>query len=795
VVQGQSAFESTGPDGSALRPDIDPALTEEIQGVDGVAKAEPTVFTIGTLLDEQNEPLTMGGAPTFAANWTGVPEIDGFDIVDGAAPEGPDEAVVDRTTADQAGLSVGDPVRVQTINGTFDFTMSGTARFGSSGNLAGASFILADTATSLERFAVGGRVQSIYVVADDGVSQREVVDRVGQVLPDNVEVITAEESTEDQQESITSIIDQLRIALTVFALVSLVAGAFLIYNTFGIIIGQRVRELALLRAMGSSRSQVLWSVIAESAAIGLVASLLGLLGGIALALLLQAGASAIGLDLPTTNTVIAPRTVLVSILVGTVITVVSSVVPALRASRVAPVAALREAATDDASRSIPRLVIGVVISLLGIAAMANGSADRSLSSAAFGTAILFAGVITLGPFIVPVIAQVLGAPLKLLGISGTLGRDNARRNPKRSAGTAAALTLAVTIITFFAIFVLSFNSSLNAATDRYLKADLEVGGANGFSLIGPSLVDELAARDEVAAVTGVQRGQIQIDGTSRIIYGVNPPGVEANFDLQGVEGDLAAMAPDEIAIDRGTARIAAWGIGTQLDVTYPDGMTGVLTVAAIYSDGNIVASGDPDSHYLVSDEVFAEHFPANSQFLTRAVVTGAEGVALADLRRVVEDEAEAFPSSQVRDKEQIKDDANGQLIVVLGLFTVLLGLALVIGALGVTITLALSVFERTREIGLLRAVGATRRQMAGAICAESVVLTLLGTVLGLAVGIAGGVAVVSTQRETIDPLEITVPPFFVVAVLVIAVMIGVTASLVPAWRAARLNVLDAITVE
>lgn len=793
-VRGKTAFEAEAVDGGQQRPDIDPALVDTVRGVEGVEVAEPTVFGLATLLDRDGEPLAQAG-PSFGSNWTGNPEVDGFNIVEGEGPDAPDEAAIDQSAVDSAGFSIGDTIRVQAIGGTLELKLVGIAKFGESGNLAGASFVLIPTEAAIEQFAIGGRVQEISVIAEEGVSEQEVVDNIEEVLPDTAEALTAEEYTDESQEMLGVFVDQLRVALSIFAAVSLIAGAFLIYNTFGIIIGQRVRELALLRSLGAGRSQVLWSVLVESAAVGLVASILGLLGGIVLAIALKALFGAIGFELPGLAPVVAPRTVIVSIVVGVVITVVSSMVPALRASRVAPLAALREFAAESATRSTARTVIGLVLVALGVAGMVRGATEYEIELAALGTVALFTAVVVLGPSLTPIVAAGLGAPLRVFGIAATLGRDNARRNPKRSAGTVASLMLAVTIITFFAIFALSFGKSINAATDEYFNGDLEAASSGfGFPSIGPDLVDNLAEAPEVGAVTGVQRGVLKIDGRPRPVYGVRASDVTQVFDLQGVEGDLAGLGAEEIALDRATAEVAAWGIGKELEVTYPDGTSGVLTVAAIYEDAGIIAQ-NADGHYLLSDQVFRTHFPAIGQYLTRVDVKAADGVSVDELRRVVEAEAKAFPSVEVRDVNEIKDENNRQLQQSLGLFFVLLGLALVIGALGVTITLALSVFERTREIGLLRAVGATRRQMAGAVCVESVVLTLLGTLLGLAIGIAGGAAVVQTQADTIDTLRIAIPPFFVGGVLVLAVIVGVTASVVPAFRAARLDVLKAVTVE
>lgn len=795
-VRGEEAFESSdfAPE---QRPDIDPSVVDDVRAVDGVAVAEPVVQSIGSVLDEDDGPLNPNGA-SFGANWTGVPEIDVFTIVEGRAPTGSTEAVIDEATASAGDFAVGDPIGVQTIQGRVDLEVSGIVKYGDSGNLGGASFVLMDTPAAIETFSLGGKVQSVAVIGEEGVSQAELVDRIEPALPEGTEAITAEEAAQEAQDAIGSFVGTIRTFLTVFALIALAAGSFLIYNTFAIVIGQRVRELALLRAMGAARAQVLRSVVVEAGFIGLIASVLGLVGGVLLALLLQSILATTGFGSASTAPVVSPRTVITSVVVGVVVSVLCSLVPALRASRVPPIAAMREVATDDGARSTVRLVIGLVLVLAGLVALvtgANASGNGAIVQTGLGTVVLFAGAVVLGPYLVPPLTGFLGAPLRLFGVAGALGRDNARRNPKRSAGTAAALMLSVTLITFIAVFFLSFGTSINAAIDEDLRADLEVTGAGfGFPSLGPQLVTDLADQPEVAAVSGVQFGTLEIDGTPRPVYGVRFEGLDQVYDLGETEGDVSTLAAGEIAIDRATAEMESWGIGSAIPMTFPDGTSEELTVGAIYESGGIVAQNS-DGHFLISDQLFQERFPSISQLITRVDVTAAEGVTTEALRPVVTEAADAFPAAKVRDKEEIKEENNRQLAFSLSIFLALLFLALVIGALGVAITIALSVFERTREIGLLRAVGGTRKQLGGSITGESIVITLLGTVLGLIIGLGGGVATMLAQRDTLETVRINVSPVFVVGVLVMAVIIGILASAIPAFRATRLDVLQAVTVE
>lgn len=793
IVQGEEAVESTGPAGPT-RADLDLDLVEQVQAVDGVEDAEPVVFGFTTILQD-GKAIQTGGGPLFGSNWTGVPEVDVFQIAEGREPRSADEAVVDRTTAGNGGFRIGSPIEFQTRTGVEEATVVGIATFGESNNLAGAGFLLLPTDAALEAFSTPGRVQQISVVADDGISETEIVGRVSDAVGGSVDVITAAQSTEDSQEQFGAFVDQLTVVLNGFAAVSLVAGAFLIYNTFGIIVAQRVRELALLRALGANRRQVLGSVIVEAAAIGLVASLIGVVGGIVLATALKALFSALGVDLPGLAPVVAPRTIVVSLAVGLIITLVSAVVPAWRASRVAPMAALRDVAFEKTGASLVRVVIGIVVAACAVLALVRG-ASSSASLALLGTLLIFAAVIVLGPVIVPFVSRVLGAPLpRLVGVPGQIARDNTVRNPKRSASTASALTLSVAIVTLLSVFFFSFGATINRATDDFLLADVEVS-AGGFAgpTLGPDLVADIKELPDVDAASGVQIGSIQLDGDVTSTLGLSLADVTRLWDLGDTEGSIAGLGADEVAVETEKAETEGWRAGDVLPVVYPDGASGTLRVGALYESAGIIAQ-DEGGSLIVSSQVFVDHFPATSQFLSRVTVKGAEGTGTEALKRSVERATESFPTAEVQDKDEIKEEQNNQILLALGLVLVLLMLAVVIGGLGIANTLALSVFERTREIGLVRAVGATRRQVATSVTIESILLTLFGTIMGLLIGTAGGVALVRNLEGEIPTATVSIPWFFVVLVVLISLALGVGASVIPAWRSARMNVLDAVSVE
>lgn len=789
VVEGSS---DTGP----LRADVDPALVERITAVDGVKGAEGNVLGFAVPVKKDGSPFASAGAPQFGGNWYALDEVNPYELVEGEPPQGPKEAVIDRSLAKTGDFSVGDRIKVQTIGPTLDLEVVGIATFGGSDNAAGATFVAMDTPNATRYFSANGRVQTVSVVGDPGVSQEQLVRRIGAILPDELEAVTGQASIDEAQQESREQLEVFNAFFSGFAAVSLVVGAFLIYNTFGIIIGQRTRELALLRSLGAGRGQVLGSVVLEAAVIGLLASLTGIVLGVGLAIGLKAVIGAIGIDLPGTTPVVAPRTVIVSIVLGLLITTLSALVPAFKASRVPPLAAIRDVAVERVQGSVARVVAGVALAALGVAGLVLGASNDELAQVLIGVVLVFAAVVVLGPRIAPIVARGLGAPLpRLAGVPGLLARENATRNPKRSAGTASALMLSVAVVTVLSIFFFSFLASINSSVDQDLLADYQIDtGGFGFPTLSPELATRLEERPEVAAASGVRIGAFAVEGDSHPVYGVDGADVEELFDLGLEEGSFADLGPDGFATDRRTAEEEGWRLGTELDVTFPSGSTRPMRIAAIYDNAGIVAQNS-DGRYLLDTSVFTADFPAQSQFDARVVVRSAEGVDDDDARAAIDEVAAAFPSAEVRDRDGIKEEQNSQLYQSLGILVVMLALSVLIGGLGITNTLALSVFERTREVGLLRAVGATRRQLRASIGYESVILTLFGTLMGMVIGVAGGAALISALSGTLIRATISVPIPFLVAVLVLAVIIGVLASLLPAWRAARLDVLRAVAAE
>ncbi len=794
-VRARSVVEGSTETGQQ-RADVDPAIVERITAVEGVKGAEANVLGFAVPVKKDGTPIASASAPQFGGNWYRLDEVNPYELVEGQPPRGPKEAVIDRSLAKSGDFSVGDPIKVQTIGPTLELEVVGIATFGGSDNAAGATFVAMDTPNATRYFSADGRVQTISVVGEEGVSQEELVRRIGAILPGDLEAVTGAASIDEAQQESREQLEVFNAFFSGFAAVSLVVGAFLIYNTFGIIIGQRTRELALLRSLGAGRGQVLGSVLLEAAVIGLLASLAGIVLGVGLAVGLKALLDLIGIDLPDTAPVIAPRTVIVSIVLGVVITTLSALVPAVKASRVPPLAAIRDVAVERVQGSAVRAALGVVLGALGIAGLVAGAANDELAQVLTGVVLVFAAVVVLGPRIAPVVARGLGAPLpRLAGIPGLLARENATRNPKRSAGTASALMLSVAVVTVLSIFFFSFLASINSSVDQDLLADYQIDtGGFGFPTLSPEIATRLEERPEVAAASGVRFGSFAVEGDSHPVYGVDGADVDELFDLGLEEGSFEDLGADGFAVDRVTAEEQGWRLGTELDVTFPNGTTRPMRIVAVYDNAGIVAQNS-DGHYLLDNSVFTAEFPAQNQFDARVAVRSAEGVSSDEARAAIDEVAAAFPSAEVRDRDGIKEEQNSQLYQSLGILVVMLALSVLIGGLGITNTLALSVFERTREVGLLRAVGASRRQLRASIGYESVILTLFGTIMGMVIGVAGGAALISALSGTLIRATISVPIPFLVAVLLLAVIIGVLASLLPAWRASRLDVLRAVAAE
>jgi putative ABC transport system permease protein len=579
----------------------------------------------------------------------------------------------------------------------------------------------------------------------------------------------------------------------VFAGVALFVGAFIIYNTFSITVAQRTQEFGLLRALGASGGQVMTSVVVEAILVGLIASVIGIGVGLLIAAGLNALLEAFGIDLPSSGLELQARTIVVSLSVGTLVTVASAILPARKAARVSPMEALREAAPQPARFSRLRILAGVLITLAGAAILMVGlmaDVDQPIALVGAGALVVFLGVAFLAPLFAGLLARVVGAPAARLGLTGKLAQKNAERNPRRTAATASALMIGLALVGLIGIFSASLKATTNKVVDESLKADFTISPTSitQLPMISPEVAEAVAAREEVGVVAPFRLGQFR-NAKEQTLYivGTDPSAFEQTADIEVSSGDLSSLTEDEVFLYAPTGDDLGLSVGEPLRVRFPATGAQELEVVGLFENKALL-----NADYIVSMDTFEENFPDAVD--SSVFVTAAPGVDMATARRALDEVVEDYPSVRVQDQTETKEQAATQVDQLLGLVTALLGLALLIALLGITNTLALSVFERTRELGLLRAVGMMRRQARAMIRWESVIIAIIGALLGIAIGIFFGWALV-TSLESEGISELDIPGGQLILYVVIAGLAGVIAAIPPARRAARLNVLEALQYE
>ncbi|MEN3273821.1 MAG: putative transport system permease protein [Actinomycetota bacterium] len=772
------------------RPRLDASLVATVAAVDGVQLARGDTFRDGVQIVGRNGKALGNpgmGAPTFGGTWRDD-DLNPFKLRDGRAPKTDTEVVIDRKSAKDGHLKIGDTTKVLTPT-PVPVTIVGIATFGTVDSAGGASFAGMTEAAAQKFFGEPGKFDSIPVVAKDGVSQTEVKARIAKAIDAKTdEVITGAEATKEQQDDIKQGIGFFRTALLIFAFVALFVGSFIIYNTFGIIVAQRTKELALFRALGASRRQVLRSVLVEAALVGVVASAIGLALGIVVSGLLKALLDALSLEVPAGGTVVSFGTVLTSFLVGTIVTVVSAFFPAWRAARVPPIAAMRDVAIDRSAASRRRTIVGIVLLVLGILVLTIGVTGGGVGPTGLGVLAVFIAITALGPVIAAPIARPIGSPRpRWKGMSGTRARVNALRYPKRTSATAAALMIGVALVGFITVFASSAKASIYDAVDARFRADLIVNSGNfGGGGLPTRIVDEARALPKIAAVSGVRGTPANIDGANGFITAVDPTTIDAVYDLQVKQGSLADLGDNTIAVQRRWADNNDKKLGDTIDLQLVQGGVQHLAVKMVYDDQVFVGK------YFIPMAVYDKGVVDKRDSLVFLKVK--DGVKPAEARIALEKLTKPYPTAKVQDLSDFKNAQSSQFNVLLAMIYVLLLLAIIIALLGIANTLALSVFERTRELGLLRAVGMTRRQTRSSIRWESVIIALLGTVLGLGIGLFFGY-MFSFPLKDQGFTKFSVPFGQLVFISVLAGFAGVVAAIWPARRAARLDVLAAIATE
>jgi putative ABC transport system permease protein len=790
-VSSVPKFEANVPGGqtAGLGERIPATLLETVRGVDGVRAAEGSLTGYAQLVDPGGEAITTGGAPTFGVSWAVDEELNPAVIRSGRGPQRAGEIAVDAATAREHDLQVGDRVTVLLQGPPADATIVGVFGFGEADNLGGATVVAFDPETAQTALNGNGAYDTIEVAAEPGVTPETLRSRVQEVLPRDVQAKTGEQAAQDASDDLREALSFFNIALLVFAFVALFVGAFIIFNTFQILVTQRTRELALFRALGASAKQIRRSVIIEAIVVGVVASLAGLAFGVVIAVGLQGLLGLFGIELPSTGLQILTRTVIVALVVGIGTTVASSITPSIRASRIPPIAALRDPDPPGYFHSRRRTLAGALVTAIGIALLfvgLSGAASNDAALVGLGAAVVFFGVAVLGPVLARPIAGALGAPLpRLRGIAGKLGLENAVRNPKRTAATAAALMIGLGLVAFVSIFAASIRSSSDRILEETLRADYIVSTEQfvGFS---QAVADGLDASPAIGAVAEFRIGVAGLDGRAIQIQGVNGATLTEVAAVDVVSGAAEGLGEGELLVFDETAESNRLRVGSRIILEFARTGEQELTVVGTYGKREIL--GD----WVISLETYERNFTEQLDFTVLAKI--APGASRAEADAAVDQVAEGFPNVRIQDQAEYRETQRQLVNQILGLVTALLGLSIFIALFGIVNTLALSVFERTREIGLLRAVGLSRRQVRSMVRWEAVIIAVFGAVLGTVVGIFFGWAMVQALSDQ-GIRVLSVPAGQLVIYILLAGLIGVVAAVFPAWRATKLDVLRAIVTE
>jgi putative ABC transport system permease protein len=786
-VRGVAAFTDNAGGGGNGRSPIPQSIATTVRAVPGVAFAEGTVGGYAQFVARDGKAITTGGAPTLGLSFDPNSQLSSLRLTSGTAPTTPNDVAMDAGTADKYHFVVGDRVRILLRGPPQTFTVSGIVKFGTADNLAGATLAAFDLPTAQNLFDLNGRYNAIDVLTSPGADKAKVQHAIASALPHGVEVVTGQTVANESSNSINQALSFFSTALLVFAFISLFVGGFTIFNTFSILVGQRTRELALLRIVGASRRQVFRSVLIEAAILGLVASLVGLGLGVLAATGLEALLKGFGITLPSGPLVFQARTVVAALVIGIGVTVVSAISPARRAVRIPPVAALADYRGEQAESSRRRIVIGSVIAVVGVGALALGLTQPAIQLVGVGAIAVFIGIGMLAPVVARPMASAIGRPLgRLLGISGKLGRENSMRSPRRTAQTASALMVGLALVSTIAVFGASLSKSATSSVDNAVNADYIITsssqGSGGFS---DSVAAAAARVPGVVAVSTVYSGEFEFQQSLSSLTAVSPVNLPATVILRIDSGSgEPAMAAGELLIDSNTANSKHLRVGSRVPVKFAQTGASTMRIGGIFEPNALLGS------FVVGDGFFLSHF--NSP-LPVAVLLRTDS-STANVGAAVNAGLKAYPDLKIQTRDEFKKAQQNQVNQLLGLVYALLALAVLIALIGIVNTLMLSVFERTHEIGLLRAVGMKRRQIRAMIRSEAVILSLFGALIGVVVGTALGTAFAASLKQQ-GITDVVIPFSSLIVFLVLSALLGLAAASWPARRAAKLDVLAAIASE
>ncbi len=777
-------------------PTIAASLLPRVQRTPGVRLAAGAIFTPGGFFDSKGEKIGNKFAPKFISS--GLPDgLESLTYVDGHRPRGPTEASIDRAAAEGSDLRLGERIELVGQGRAQKFRLVGFTRLGGA-SFGGASIAQVTLPVAQALTHKVGRFDQISVAAADGVSAAALKRRIEREMPPGVRVETAQENADRGSEEIRDNLSFLQTFLLVFGFIAVFVGSFLIFNTFSITVAQRVSEFGMLRTLGASRPQILTSVLVEALAIGLLGAVVGVGGGLLIALLLNGLLEAFGIDFPTTSLVLHTRTVLVALAVGVLVTALASLAPALRSTRVPPIAALHAYSPPATRRR--RLVLAAIAALLGVAGLAmvliglfgDASAGAAAGLMGGGAVVIVFAVSLFSPRLVPPLATVAGWPLeRMRHLTGRLARENAQRNPSRTAVTAAALMIGLALVAFVTVFAAGLKSSVAQIVDENFAGGLVIQNSDGFSPIPAGAATAARRVPGVRQVSTIRSARAKLLETGATTQVTAPSAdIENAVKIEWKQGGpptLRNLTPAQAILSDSFASDHGLAVGDRFRLLSQTRKRPSFEVVGTFS-----AKLDVFGSVLIAQEAMARDFGQTQDTIDFVATTpGADPATVqAVLAKVVE---VGFPTAEVMNQQELKESREEQVDQLVNLVYALLALAIVISLFGIANTLALSIHERTRELGMLRAIGMSRRQVRTMIRYESVITALIGAILGMALGIVFAALIAQPLKD--EGFTLSYPVGSLIVLLVLAGLAGVIAAIPPARRASRLDVLESLQYE
>ncbi len=763
-------------------------VLEQVRAVPGVSEAQAEIQDDAVVIGKDGEPIERPTAPTFGAAIT-AGDLSVWRVKTGRLPSGGSEVVLDNITASDEGFVVGDQVKVNAAGGSRTFTLVGIVEFDDIISPSNATWALFDLPTAEEFIAKPGFIDAVLVLGDGSVTPDQLVQRLRSTLdPEVAETLTSQEIIDQTQTEVEKTLSFLTVFLAMFSFIALAVGMFVIFNVFSITAAQRQRENALLRALGASRRQITWSMMIEAVVVGVFGSLLGLFGGIGLAAGIKALLNALDYSIPARGLAVEPRTVIVTLLAGTIATVLAAIGPAIGAGRIPPVAAMSDAILERVGSVRRRVIWAVVMAAIGVTAIVLVMMGADAVLLAVGVVGLFAALLLLGPALAKPMARIIGAPVqRMRGITGAMARGNVQRNPRRTARTAAPVLLGVALVTGASVFAASIKAQIRDVVGNTFQGEYVINSTNGGSLsFSQEFVDTLNALPEVGNASGLGFAFVATaDGKAAPGAVINPDTAAGLVNLVFEQGSMAELTPDGVLISRGEAKGKDLALGATLTL-FIDGADVPLTVQGIYESTDFIPARTYHRDTFVGTSIAT---PAGIVSLN-----AAPGVDEAAFREGVQAAVDDYGIGELQDRNQFVDSRADIVDRSLAFIYGLLMLSVLIALFGIVITLLLAVYERRRETGVLRAVGMTRVQGRTTVRWESVITSLYGATVGVLMGLVLGYVVIVALKDQ-GLTEYSVPVTTIIWIMVLAFAAGVIAAVVPAIRATRMNVLRAIAAD